>query len=188
MVSRLSTILALVSLGLAGSQDSCKCVSVTLPEREHKLFLNGEQVLTLSRQTPGDQCWPSTSTWNSLNTTVAGKLIRNLPIAISCYPGPYHNKGECAHIYSQWHNSAFQELSPVGYCYPTDEPCPPVDLRREIPGTCTLGPAPVYTINATEPTELAAGMAFAQKHNIRLVVRNTGHDILGKCVVYLAHV
>lgn len=76
----------------------------------------------------------------------------------------------------------------MGYCYPTDEACPPVDLRKETPGTCTLGPAPVYTINATEPAELAAGMAFAQRHNIRLVVRNTGHDILGKYVVLFAHV
>jgi hypothetical protein len=45
----------------------------------------------------------------------------------------------------------------------------------------------VYTINATEPAELAAGMAFARKNNIRLVVRNTGHDILGKYVVFLLH-
>jgi hypothetical protein len=45
---------------------------------------------------------------------------------------------------------------------------------------CALGPAPIYTINATEPEELATGIAFAKKHNIRLVVRNTGHDILGK--------
>jgi hypothetical protein len=28
--------------------------------------------------------------------------------------------------------------------------------------------------------ELAKGMAFAKENNIRLVVRNTGHDILGK--------
>lgn len=75
----------------------------------------------------------------------------------------------------------------MGYCYPTDEPCPPVNLRKETPGTCALGPAPVYTINATEPAELAAGMAFARKNNIRLVVRNTGHDILGKYVVFLPH-
>ncbi|KAJ5825885.1 hypothetical protein N7474_003023 [Penicillium riverlandense] len=104
---------------------------------------------------------------------------------ISCYPGPYQNAEECAYVYSQWSNSTFQELSPVGYVYPTDEPCPPVDLSSgETPGTCVLGPAPVYTINATEPAELAAGMAFAQKNNVRLVIRNTGHDLLGKSEGY----
>ncbi|KAJ6111547.1 hypothetical protein N7523_007608 [Penicillium sp. IBT 18751x] len=121
---------------------------------------------------------------NNRHLLVAGKLIRNLPVAISCYPGPYHNKDECAHVYSHRFNSTFQEHSPVGYCYPTDDACPPVDLRKDTPGTCTLGPAPVYTINATEPAELAAGMAFAQRHNVRLVVRNTGHDILGKSEGY----
>lgn len=27
-----------------------------------------------------------------------------------------------------------------------------------------------------------AGIAFARENNVRLVVRNTGHDLLGKCV------
>lgn len=114
---------------------------------------------------------------------MSGKLIQNLPVAISCYPGPYQNAEECAKVYSQWFNSTFQELSPVGYVYPTDVSCPAVDLSSQEPGTCILGPAPVYTINATEPAELAAGMAFAQKNNVRLVIRNTGHDMLGKSVV-----
>lgn len=48
--------------------------------------------------------------------------------------------------------------------------------------TCTLGPAPVYTINATEPEEVAAGIEFARKNHVRLVIRNTGHDMLGRLV------
>lgn len=48
-----------------------------------------------------------------------------------------------------------------------------------------MGPAPVYTINATEPAELAAGIEFAQKNNVRLVIRNTGHDMLGKLVAHM---
>lgn len=41
----------------------------------------------------------------------------------------------------------------------------------------------MYTINATEPEDLVAGIAFAQESNVRLVVRNTGHDLLGKFVL-----
>ncbi|KAJ5690206.1 FAD-binding type 2 [Penicillium macrosclerotiorum] len=160
MALRVLSALAIASLGYASSQSSCKC-------------------------TPNDTCWPSVDAWNTLNTTVSGKLIHNLPLAISCYPGVYQNDEECAYVYSQWYNSTFQELSPVGYVYPTDSTCPPIDLSTsESSGTCVLGPAPVYTINATEPEELAAGMAFAQKNNIRLVVRNTGHDMLGKSEGY----
>ncbi|KAJ5780821.1 FAD-binding type 2 [Penicillium paradoxum] len=160
MGSRLLSLLAIAGVSYATSQASCKC-------------------------TPNDSCWPSVDAWNALNTTVSGKLIHNLPVAISCYPGTYQNAEECARVYSQWSDSLFQELSPVGYVYPTDVPCPPVDLSAgQEPGTCILGPAPVYTINATEPAQLAAGMAFAQKNNIRLVIRNTGHDLLGKSSGY----
>jgi hypothetical protein len=69
----------------------------------------------------------------------------------------------------------------VGYSYPIDDACPVLDVSSgKTPGKCELGPAPVYTINATEPEQVAAGIAFAQNKNIRLVIRNTGHDILGK--------
>ncbi|KAJ5177651.1 FAD-binding type 2 [Penicillium coprophilum] len=159
MVSRVLSLLAFAGFGYA-SRTACKC-------------------------TPEDSCWPSVDSWNALNTTVAGKLIHNLPVAISCYPGTYQNAEECAHVYSQWSNSTFQELSPVGYVYPTDVLCPAVDPSTgESPGKCILGPAPVYTINATEPAELAAGIDFAQKNNVRLVIRNTGHDMLGKSEGY----
>ena len=87
-------------------------------------------------------------------------------------------------MYSQWSNSTFQQLSPVGYFRPTEEACPPIDMRRQSPRTCTLGPAPVYTINATEPEEVAAGIKFAQETHVRLVLRNTGHDMLGKLVAH----
>ncbi|KAL2259930.1 hypothetical protein VTK26DRAFT_6231 [Humicola hyalothermophila] len=37
-----------------------------------------------------------------------------------------------------------------------------------------------YVIDATEVSHLQKGVDFARRHNIRLVVRNTGHDYLGR--------
>lgn len=45
---------------------------------------------------------------------------------------------------------------------------------------CTLGNYVDYAINVTRPSDISKGIAFALKHNIRLVIRNTGHDYLGK--------
>lgn len=45
---------------------------------------------------------------------------------------------------------------------------------------CTLGYYPVYSIKATSAEDLIQGVLFAKKHFIRLVIRNTGHDYLGK--------
>ncbi|KAL2860985.1 isoamyl alcohol oxidase [Aspergillus lucknowensis] len=137
-------------------------------------------------QTPHDSCWKKIN-WSALNSTVSGKLIRNTPPAASCYPGSEYDKEECGYVNSQWSNTTFQSDEPIGYSYPIDNNCPVVDRSAgEIPwpGACGLGPSPVYTVNATEPEELAAGIAFAQENNVRLVIRNTGHDLLGKSLGY----
>ncbi|KAL3473279.1 hypothetical protein BJX99DRAFT_261467 [Aspergillus californicus] len=154
------------------------------------LLLSGlSQGVALSSEckcTPGDGCWKKID-WHGLNSTVSGKLVRNLPPAVPCYPGPEYDRGECEYVNEQWSNTTFQEEEPIGYSYPIDNNCPVVDIEAgEVPvaGNCRLGPSPVYTINATEPQELAAGIAFAKRNNIRLVVRNTGHDLLGKSLGY----
>ncbi|KAI2467567.1 FAD-binding domain-containing protein [Annulohypoxylon bovei var. microspora] len=46
--------------------------------------------------------------------------------------------------------------------------------------SCTLGYNVAYTVNATEIADFQAALQFVKRHNIRLVIRNTGHDYLGK--------
>ncbi|KAL4866987.1 hypothetical protein BDV12DRAFT_187073 [Aspergillus spectabilis] len=136
--------------------------------------------------TPSANCW-NVIDWETLNSTVSGKLIRNSPPAISCYPGPAYDNEECAYVNSRWSSTIFQAEEPIGYSYPIENNCPVVDQsagQLPWPGKCNLGRSPVYTINATEPDHLAAGIAFAQRNNLRLVVRNTGHDLLGKTSGY----
>lgn len=41
---------------------------------------------------------------------------------------------------------------------------------------CSLGNYVQYTINASSPADIAAGLQFAQKNNIRIVIKNTGHE------------
>lgn len=47
---------------------------------------------------------------------------------------------------------------------------------------CTLGYYGVYVIKATTKAHVKAGIDFARKNNIRLIVRNTGHDFIGRSV------
>ena len=42
--------------------------------------------------------------------------------------------------------------------------------------TCTLGNLVEYSINATSAADVAAGLKFAQSKNIRLAIKNTGHE------------
>lgn len=45
---------------------------------------------------------------------------------------------------------------------------------------CNQGNLAVYAINVSSAADVAAGLAFARAHNIRLTVKNTGHDYIGR--------
>lgn len=41
---------------------------------------------------------------------------------------------------------------------------------------CTLGNYPPYSINVTGAEDAIAGLQFAKKHNIRVVIKSTGQE------------
>jgi FAD/FMN-containing dehydrogenase len=61
--------------------------------------------------------------------------------------------------------------------YFANQSCDPFS-DRTIP--CTLGNYVSYSVKATEAKDVTAALAFAKAENIRLLVRNTGHDFLGR--------
>lgn len=50
---------------------------------------------------PGDECWPSPSSWNTLNTTVGGRLIATVPIGTPCHD-PHYDAIACAKLQAEW--------------------------------------------------------------------------------------
>jgi hypothetical protein len=138
---------------------------------------------SLTFQGPKDPCWPSPEIWNVFNLTLGGKLIKDTPPAISCYSGPQENLATCAALVTELTNSTFVGNSPVALGYPIQDQCPPVNYAAGgVPGNCSLGTLPRYTVDATNAVDVAAAVTFARRSNIRLVIRNTGHDLLGRYV------
>jgi len=98
-----------------------------------------------------------------------------------CYPGPQENAVACAVVAAQWSNATFQSDNPVGLSYPVDISCPPVGASAgQTPVTCSIGDSPRYTVNATTVEDVSRSILFAKKHNIRIVIKDTGHDLLGR--------
>ena len=173
----------------------CKCVRLQL-----LILMRNERIdVTDIKQAPEDNCWPSTSQWDAFNQSLFGKLIADVPPALPCYPGPAYNTEACATIDTELTEQSFVAENPIALCYPTgscppinatagssctiaDQPtdtCPNGNLTSAAPvGSCSIGDQPRYTVNATNVADVAAGIHFAREKNIRLVVRNTGHDIL----------
>lgn len=45
---------------------------------------------------------------------------------------------------------------------------------------CTYGNYVRYAVNVSNENDVIAAIAFAKENNIRFVIRNTGHDYLGR--------
>ncbi|KAL8933541.1 MAG: hypothetical protein Q9211_005726 [Gyalolechia sp. 1 TL-2023] len=121
-----------------------------------------------------------------LNDSLFNQVIRNVQPAAPCYPGPDQDTQACEYIDSQWTSEAFQASTPIGLSYPT-ESCPVLNLTagQQPTQTCTLGDQPVYTVNATSDVRVVVGaIAWAKFHNLRIVIRDTGHDLLRRSTGY----
>ena len=113
-----------------------------------------------------------------MNVSVFGKLIKDTPPAIVRYPGPQENLAACATALTGLTNSTFIANNPIALDHPINDTCSTVDYASgRVPGNCTLGGVPVYTVNATSPADVVEAVNFARNYRIRLVVRKTGHDL-----------
>lgn len=50
---------------------------------------------------PGDNCWPSVSTWNAFNQSVDGRLVATEPLAVPCHVPSYDAK-KCNTLKEGW--------------------------------------------------------------------------------------
>ncbi|PPR02522.1 hypothetical protein CVT26_012006 [Gymnopilus dilepis] len=132
------------------------------------------------KQSPLDACWPTITDWSAFNHSVNGKLFKNEPPAEACYAGPKFDLQICSALEVDLTNDTFIADQAVALDFPIDLSCPAIPPGPDQPAQCTLGDAPVYTINATEAADVIAGVKFANERNLRLVVRNIGHDLLGR--------
>jgi len=86
----------------------------------------------------------------------------------------------CASIATLLTNSTFIDDNPIALDYPLIDSCPAVLSNGTDGQTCTLASNPVFAINATNVQDIIEGVNFARERNVRLVIRNTGHDLLGR--------
>ncbi|KAL0941910.1 FAD binding domain protein [Colletotrichum truncatum] len=130
---------------------------------------------------PGDACWPKTADWDAFNKTVGGRLIATVPIGAVCHDSSFgsYDANKCAALRSSWASSEthIQTSSSVMAAFFANQSCDPFLQPTD---RCVVGTYVQYAVKATSAADYSATIKFAQKNNIRLVIRNTGHDYLGK--------
>jgi hypothetical protein len=130
-----------------------------------------------------------------LNSTVSGRLIQAVPPGAACYSArPEYNESVCASLLEEWFSSSFHASNPISIDYPVwaNNSCDPIfpngtsvtgDTEAGGRG-CTIGNYPVYVVNISEATDISAAFAFAKKWSVRLNIKNTGHNYLGRSTAF----
>nr|WCO08190.1 RNase T2 protein [Pestalotiopsis microspora] len=162
MVGKAQLLLLISTFGVTGHTLHCKCV-------------------------PSESCWPSEADWAALNTTLQGRLLRTeLPAAV-CYPeNARYDPVACENVTASWDDPAFHSRDPVSNYMPSwaNNSCNPIDENGTstagdaLAGSrgCTLGNYPPYSVNATTAEHVQEAVRFARERNLRLNVKNTGHN------------
>lgn len=130
---------------------------------------------------PGDKCWPTTSEWAAFNETIGGRLVATVPIASVCHYDNFtgYNDEKCAELKAAWEYPETHYLSsssPMASWFANNS-CNPYTSPAS---QCVIGTHVRFAVNATGVADYQATLSFAAKRNIRLVIRNTGHDYFGK--------
>ncbi|GAO19335.1 uncharacterized protein UV8b_05236 [Ustilaginoidea virens] len=127
---------------------------------------------------PGDACWPSQGAWRALNESVNGRLVATIPLGSVCH-GATYDATKCANLKDVWHipETHTDTSSSILAPYFANQSCDPF-LPPSSP--CYVGTYIQYAVDVAAASDIQQTLAFAQRHNLRLVIRNTGHDYLGK--------
>ncbi|KAI2624613.1 FAD-binding domain-containing protein [Hypomontagnella submonticulosa] len=131
---------------------------------------------------PSDRTWPIRPVWDIFNILLGGALVEGVPTAAPCYSDwPQYDQAKCASITSQWQTPQYQLSQPLGIQYYAFEgvSCLPPTLTRT-GAKCTLGGMPSYVVKATNVAQIQLAVNFARNLNLRLIVKNKGHDFKAK--------
>ncbi|PNP44323.1 hypothetical protein TGAMA5MH_03929 [Trichoderma gamsii] len=130
------------------------------------------------RNLPGDPGWPSAASWASLNKTLNGRLIATVPLGTPCHD-PHFNSNVCANLQAAWElpQTHYVTSSSIMQPFFANQSC---DAFTPESRPCLLGNYVSYAVNVSCTADVSAALAFATKNNIRVVVRNTGHDFFGR--------
>jgi hypothetical protein len=140
---------------------------------------------------PGQKCWPSTKEWQQFNTTIGGHLYETVPIAAPCYKNsPHYDEAACQAV-EDYYGSSIPRGTHYGQtywlnwetCHQTGCALLETDPAELLYRTCSLGRLSSYYVDVRDASHISAALRFATKHNIRISVKNTGHDFFGRSSV-----
>lgn len=132
---------------------------------------------------PHEDCWPADREWSSLNDTIQGNLVAVRPVASVCH-GPEFDVATCKFVKEQWHDSVWRAAQPGAVQWENWEAWAEQNQTCYIESTkdeqCGQGRISLYSAKVQTAEHIQQAVIFAQTHNLRLAIRNSGHDYIGR--------
>ncbi|CAE7130741.1 unnamed protein product [Rhizoctonia solani] len=137
-------------------------------------FVFSPLVFAAQHCTANQSCWPSSKLWAAFNSSVDGRLVAPRPPGWACHD-PNYDEAVCNDFQANW-NSSFWRANQTGAMQNPiwDSLECNVGTPRDV--TCDQGFVPHYSVDARNDDHVSKAVKFADKYNLRLVVKNTGHD------------
>ncbi|KAI1120993.1 FAD-binding domain-containing protein [Nemania abortiva] len=127
---------------------------------------------------PSTPSWPSEGSWARFNQSIGGKLLKPVPPGAVCHSQePTYNPSQCTIVDSTWYTYDFHQADPVSNMWQqyNNDTCL---IDPDTP--CSGSGYPAYVVNATTAMDVKLGIDFARQHNVRAIVKSTGHDYQGR--------
>ncbi|RAK96029.1 FAD-binding domain-containing protein [Aspergillus ibericus CBS 121593] len=132
---------------------------------------------------PGDACWPSEHDWKALNDSIHGHLVRVRPIGHICHE-PFYNRTSCNELARLQSDANWRAAQPGALQSFNWENWPQKHescaIEANPNSTCQQGRIPWYSAVVHSVDEIQEAVRFAKQRNLRLVIKNTGHDSCGR--------
>ena len=134
----------------------------------------------------GDPCWPNENEFAKLASQLSEPILEPRPPASVCY-SPSAPSGSCADVAAHFKNGNWRSDQPGAMQSINFESFENYKGHREvcylnttlgIP--CEQGSVPPVGVDARSESDVQAAVKFAKQHNLKLVVKGTGHDFLGR--------
>ncbi|GIC93736.1 uncharacterized protein Aud_010224 [Aspergillus udagawae] len=134
---------------------------------------------------PSDSCWPSLDDWQTLNSSLHGRLVAVRPIGHVCHE-PTYDEAACRHVEAMSSSGEWRAGEPGAlqdYSWessiPRNETCY-IGPGSNRPEPCHQGRMPLYSARVQSTADVQAAVRFAAERDLRLVIKNTGHDSVGR--------
>ncbi|PKS09465.1 hypothetical protein jhhlp_004081 [Lomentospora prolificans] len=167
---------------------------VSTPIKPRNFFSVASQLLSLStvvhggrtcspqscKVIPGDANWPSQASWARFNESIGGGLLQPAPPGAVCHQGfRTYDPDQCPAVVSGWATYHFHAEHPTSSQWNqfSNDSCLP-----DPSNPCDASGYPTFVVNATETEHVQAAVNFARENNVRLIVKATGHDFLGRSI------